>query len=102
LDKAVTFLENTVANGGNVLLVGTKRRPRKSSARPLRRPTCLSALTAGSAARSELRDRKKIHRQVSRIPGHQPTANSSKYSRKEESAIKREMVAHAEELQRYC
>jgi hypothetical protein len=29
LEKAVTFLENTVANGGNVLLVGTKRQAKE-------------------------------------------------------------------------
>lgn len=93
LDKAVTFIENTVANGGNVLLVGTKRQAKeiiREAAAATNMPFCVDRWLGGTLTNYETV--KKSIAKYKKYQAMETNGELSKYSRKEESAIKREMV----------
>ncbi len=93
LEKAVTFLENTVANGGNVLLVGTKRQAKeiiREAAAATNMPFCVDRWLGGTLTNYETV--KKSIAKYKKYQAMETNGELSKFSRKEESAIKREMV----------
>ena len=93
LEKAVTFLENTVANGGNVLLVGTKRQAKeiiREAAAATNMPFCVDRWLGGTLTNYETV--KKSIAKSKKYQAMETNGELSKFSRKEESAIKREMV----------
>lgn len=93
LEKAVTFLENTVANGGNVLLVGTKRQAKeivREAAAVTNMPFCVDRWLGGTLTNYETV--KKSIAKYKKYQAMETNGELSKFSRKEESAIKREMV----------
>jgi small subunit ribosomal protein S2 len=93
LENAVAFLENTVANGGNVLLVGTKRQAKeiiREAAAATNMPFCVDRWLGGTLTNYET-----VKKSIAKFKKYQAMETSgelSKFSRKEESAIKREMV----------
>ena len=92
LEKACAFLENTVANGGNVLLVGTKRQAKdivREAAAATGMPFSVDRWLGGTLTNYET-----VKRSVAKFKKYQQMDTSgelSKLPRKEESAIKREM-----------
>jgi small subunit ribosomal protein S2 len=93
LENAVAFLENTVANGGNVLLVGTKRQAKeiiREAAAATNMPFCVDRWLGGTLTNYET-----VKKSIAKFKKYQAMETSgelSKFSRKEESAIKREMT----------
>jgi len=93
LEKAVEFIENTVANGGNVLLVGTKRQAKeivREAAAATNMPFCVDRWLGGTLTNYETV--KKSIAKYKKYQAMETNGELSKFSRKEESAIKREMV----------
>jgi small subunit ribosomal protein S2 len=93
LTKACTFLEDTVANGGNVLFVGTKRQAKeivREAAASVNMPMCVDRWLGGTLTNYET-----VKKSVAKFKKYQAMETSgemSKLPRKEESAIKREMT----------
>jgi len=93
LAAACAFLETTVANGGNVLFVGTKRQ-----AKDLVREAAVSVTMPFSVDRwlgGTLTNYETVKKSVAKFKKYQQMETSgemSKLPRKEESAIKREMT----------
>jgi len=92
LEKACTFIEETVANGGNVLFVGTKRQAKeivREAAASSNMPFCVDRWLGGTLTNYET-----VKRSIAKFKKYQAMETSgemSKLPRKEESAIKREM-----------
>jgi len=92
LEKACTFLENVVANGGTVLFVGTKRQAKdivREAAAATGMPFSVDRWLGGTLTNYET-----VKRSVAKFKKYQQMETSgelSKLPRKEESAIKREM-----------
>ncbi len=93
LVKACAFLEDTVANGGNVLFVGTKRQAKdivREAAASVNMPMCVDRWLGGTLTNYET-----VKKSVAKFKKYQAMETSgelSKLPRKEESAIKREMT----------
>jgi len=92
LEKACTFLEDVVANGGNVLFVGTKRQAKdivREAAAATGMPFSVDRWLGGTLTNYET-----VKRSVAKFKKYQEMETNgelSKLPRKEESAIKREM-----------
>ena len=92
LEKACAYLENAVANGGNVLLVGTKRQAKdivREAAAATGMPFSVDRWLGGTLTNYET-----VKRSIAKYKKYQQMETSgemSKLPRKEESAIKREM-----------
>jgi len=92
LEKACTFVEDVVANGGNVLFVGTKRQAKdivREAAAATGMPFSVDRWLGGTLTNYET-----VKRSVAKFKKYQQMETSgelSKLPRKEESAIKREM-----------
>ena len=92
LEKACAFIENTVANGGNVLLVGTKRQAKdlvREAATTTGMPFSVDRWLGGTLTNYETV--KKSIAKYKRYQAMETSGEMSKLPRKEESAIKREM-----------
>ncbi len=93
LEKACDFLTDTVANGGNVLFVGTKRQAKeivREAAATTNMPFCVDRWLGGT-----LTNYATVKKSIAKFKKYQAMETSgemSKLPRKEESAIKREMV----------
>jgi small subunit ribosomal protein S2 len=93
LEKACAFLEETVANGGNVLFVGTKRQSKdivREAATSLNMPFCVDRWLGGTLTNYET-----VKKSIAKYKKYQQMETSGelkKFSSKEESAIKREMT----------
>ena len=92
LEKACTFVEDTVANGGNILFVGTKRQAKdivREAATTTGMPFSVDRWLGGTLTNYET-----VKRSIAKYKKYQQMETSgemSKLPRKEESAIKREM-----------
>ncbi len=92
LEKACAFIENTVANGGNILFVGTKRQAKdivREAAAATGMPFSVDRWLGGTLTNYET-----VKRSIAKFKKYQQMETSgeiSKLPRKEESAIKREM-----------
>ena len=96
LAKAVTFIEDTVGNGGNVLFVGTKRQAKeivREAATSTNMPFCVDRWLGGTLTNYETV--KKSIAKYKKYQAMETSGEMSKLPRKEESAIKREMVRMA-------
>ena len=93
LEKASDFLTNTVADGGVVLFVGTKRQAKeivREAAATTNMPFCVDRWLGGT-----LTNYATVKRSIAKFKKYQQMETSgemAKLPRKEESAIKREMV----------
>lgn len=93
LTKACEFLEETAANGGTVLLVGTKRQAKeivREAAMSTNMPMVVDRWLGGTLTNYET-----VKRSIAKFKTYQAMETSgelSKLPRKEESAIKREMT----------
>ena len=93
LVKACDFLEDTVANGGNVLFVGTKRQAKeivREAATSVNMPMCVDRWLGGTLTNYET-----VKKSIAKFKKYQAMETSgemAKLPRKEESAIKREMT----------
>jgi small subunit ribosomal protein S2 len=93
LEKACKFLEDLVGDGGNVLFVGTKRQAQdivREAAISVNMPFCVNRWLGGALTNYET-----IKRSIAKFKKFQQMETSgemSKLSKKEESAIKREMA----------
>lgn len=93
LEKACAYLEDTVANGGNVLFVGTKRQAQeivREAATTLNMPFCVDRWLGGT-----LTNYATVKRSIAKFKKYQQMETSgemAKLPKKEESAIKREMA----------
>lgn len=93
LEKACAFLEDTVANGGNVLFIGTKRQAQelvREAATSVNMPYCVDRWLGGTLTNYET-----VQRSIAKFKKYQQQETSgelAKLSSKEESAIKREMA----------
>jgi|ERR1039458_5533808 small subunit ribosomal protein S2 len=93
LEKACAFIENTVAEGNSVLLVGTKRQAKeivREAAASTNMPLCVDRWLGGTLTNYET-----VKRSIAKFKKYQQMETSgemSKLPRKEESAIKREMT----------
>ncbi|MEZ5275784.1 MAG: 30S ribosomal protein S2 [Opitutaceae bacterium] len=93
LEKACKFVENKVAEGGNVLLVGTKRQAQeiiREAAAMTNMPFCANRWMGGT-----LTNFQTIKRSIAKYKRYQEMETSgamAKLPKKEESAIKREMA----------
>ena len=93
LEKACDFLTNTVADGGTVLFVGTKRQAKeivREAAATTNMPFCVDRWLGGT-----LTNYATVKKSIAKFKKYQAMETSgemSKLPRKEESAIKREMV----------
>jgi small subunit ribosomal protein S2 len=93
LEKACAFIENTVAEGNSVLLVGTKRQAKeivREAAAATNMPFCVDRWLGGTLTNYET-----VKRSIAKYKKYQQMETSgemSKLPRKEESAIKREMT----------
>ncbi len=92
LEKACDFLQETVANGGTVIFVGTKRQAQdiiREAAAATGMPFCVDRWLGGTLTNYET-----VKRSIAKFKKYQQMEASgelSKLPRKEESAIKREM-----------
>src|SRR5580658_1637853 len=92
LEKACAFIENAVANGGNILLVGTKRQAKdivREAAAATGMPFSVDRWLGGTLTNYETV--KKSIAKYKRYQAMETSGEMSKLPRKEESAIKREM-----------
>ena len=92
LEKACAFIENAVANGGNILLVGTKRQAKdivREAAAATGMPFSVDRWLGGTLTNYETV--KKSIAKYKRYQAMETNGEMSKLPRKEESAIKREM-----------
>ncbi|MBM3874836.1 MAG: 30S ribosomal protein S2 [Verrucomicrobia bacterium] len=93
LERAVAYLEETVANGGNVLLVGTKRQAQeivREAASVTNMPFCVDRWLGGTLTNYET-----VKKSIAKYKKYQQMDTAGelgKFSRKEESAIRREMA----------
>lgn len=93
LQKAYSFIEDTVANGGNVLFVGTKPQAKeiiREAAIATRQPYAVDRWLGGT-----LTNFATVKKSIAKFKKYQQQETSgelAKLSSKEESAIKREMV----------
>ncbi len=93
LEKAVTFVEDTVANGGNILFVGTKRQAKeiiREAATSTNMPFCVDRWLGGTLTNYET-----VKKSIAKYKKYQQLETSgdiTKLSSKEGAAIKREMV----------
>lgn len=92
LQKATAFIEDVVANGGNVLFVGTKRQAQeivREAANATGMPFCVDRWLGGTLTNYET-----VKRSIAKFKKYQQMETSgelAKLSSKEEAAIKREM-----------
>jgi small subunit ribosomal protein S2 len=92
LEKACAFLQETVANGGTVVFVGTKRQAQdviREAATATNMPFCVDRWLGGTLTNYET-----VRRSIAKFKKYQQMETSgemAKLPRKEESAIKREM-----------
>ncbi len=93
LTKAYNFIEDTVANGGNVLFVGTKRQAQeiiREAASSTNMPYCVDRWLGGT-----LTNFATVKKSIAKFKKYQQMETSgelAKFSSKEGAAIKREMV----------
>ncbi|MFA5263412.1 MAG: 30S ribosomal protein S2 [Opitutaceae bacterium] len=93
LEKACAFLEEKVANGGNVLFVGTKRQAQdivREAAISVNMPFCVDRWLGGTLTNYET-----VKRSIAKYKKYQQMETSGELAKlpsKEESAIKREMT----------
>ncbi|QYM80083.1 30S ribosomal protein S2 [Horticoccus luteus] len=93
LQKATSFIEDTVANGGNVLFVGTKRQAQeivREAANATGMPFCVDRWLGGTLTNYET-----VKRSIAKFKKYQQMETSgelAKLSSKEEASIKREMT----------
>ncbi len=93
LEKACAFVEDTVANGGNLLFVGTKRQAKdivREAATSTNMPFCVDRWLGGTLTNYET-----VKRSIAKYKKYQQMETSgdmAKLASKEEAAIKREMV----------
>ena len=93
LEKACAFVENTVADGGNILFVGTKRQAKeivREAATSTNMPYCVDRWLGGTLTNYET-----IKRSIAKFKKYQQMETSgelAKLASKEEAAIKREMA----------
>ena len=93
LEKACTFIEDTVGNGGNVLFVGTKRQAKdivREAATSTNMPYCVDRWLGGTLTNYET-----VKRSIAKFKKYQQMETSGdldKLASKEVAAIKREMV----------
>jgi small subunit ribosomal protein S2 len=93
LTKACEFLEESVANGGNVLFVGTKRQAKeivREAAASVNMPMVVDRWLGGTLTNYET-----VKKSIAKFKKYQAMDTSGelqKLPRKEESAIKREMT----------
>ena len=93
LQKAYTFLEETVAGGGNVLFVGTKRQAQeivREAAIATHQPFAVDRWLGGTL--TNFATVKKSIAKFKKFQQQEASGELAKLSSKEESAIKREMV----------
>lgn len=93
LQKAYSFLEETVANGGNVLFVGTKRQAQemvREAAIATHQPYAVDRWLGGTL--TNFATVKKSIAKFKKFQQQEASGELAKLSSKEESAIKREMV----------
>lgn len=92
LEKATSFLTETVANGGNVLFVGTKKQAQdivREAATSVNMPYCVDRWLGGTLTNYET-----VKRSIGKFKKYQQMETDgelAKFSAKEEAAIKREM-----------
>ncbi|PTY07960.1 30S ribosomal protein S2 [Opitutaceae bacterium EW11] len=92
LAKAYAFIEDTVANGGNVLFVGTKRQAQdiiREAATSTNMPYCVDRWLGGTL--TNFATVKKSIAKYKKFQQMETSGELAKLSSKEESAIKREM-----------
>jgi small subunit ribosomal protein S2 len=93
LEKATAFVEDTVANGGNILFVGTKRQAKeiiREAATSTNMPFCVDRWLGGTLTNYET-----VKKSIAKYKKYQQLETSgdiTKLSSKEGAAIKREMV----------
>jgi small subunit ribosomal protein S2 len=93
LEKAAAFVEETIGSGSNILLVGTKRQAKdivREAAASTGMPFCVDRWLGGTLTNYET-----VKRSIAKFKTYQQMETSgemSKLPRKEESAIKRQMV----------
>jgi len=93
LEKACAFLEEKVANGGNVLFVGTKRQAQdivREAATSVNMPFCVDRWLGGTLTNYET-----VKKSIAKYKKYQQMETSGELAKlpsKEESAIKREMT----------
>jgi len=93
LEKACEFLTDTVADGGNILFVGTKRQAKeivREAASATNMPFCVDRWLGGT-----LTNYATVKKSIAKFKKYQQMETAgelSKLPRKEESAVKREMV----------
>jgi small subunit ribosomal protein S2 len=93
LERACQFLENTVAEGGDVLLIGTKRQAQeivREAAAATNMPFCTNRWMGGTLTNFET-----IKRSIAKYKRYQEMETSGELAKmhaKEASAIKREMT----------
>lgn len=93
LEKACAFLEDTVANGGNVLFVGTKRQAQeimREAATSVNMPYCVDRWLGGT-----LTNFSTVKRSIAKFKKYQAMETNGEMAKlhsKEIAAIKREMV----------
>ncbi len=93
LQKAYSFLEETVASGGNVLFVGTKRQAQeiiREAAIATHQPFAVDRWLGGTL--TNFATVKKSIAKFKKFQQQEASGELAKLSSKEESAIKREMV----------
>lgn len=93
LQKAYSFLEETVASGGNVLFVGTKRQAQeivREAAIATQQPYAVDRWLGGTL--TNFATVKKSIAKFKKFQQQEASGELAKLSSKEESAIKREMV----------
>jgi len=93
LQKAYSFLEETVASGGNVLFVGTKRQAQeiiREAAIATHQPYAVDRWLGGTL--TNFATVKKSIAKFKKFQQQEASGELAKLSSKEESAIKREMV----------
>jgi len=93
LQKAYSFLEETVAGGGNVLFVGTKRQAQeivREAAISTHQPFAVDRWLGGTL--TNFATVKKSIAKFKKFQQQESSGELAKLSSKEESAIKREMV----------
>jgi len=92
LKKATAFLTDTVANGGNVLFVGTKKQAQdiiREAATSVGMPYCVDRWLGGTLTNYET-----VKRSIAKFKKYRQMETDgelAKFSSKEEAAIKREM-----------
>lgn len=93
LEKACAFIEDTVANGGNILFVGTKRQAKdivREAATSTNMPFCVDRWLGGTLTNYET-----VKRSIAKYKKYQQqelSGEMAKLASKEVAAIKREMV----------